>query len=551
MDHRLLTSEYDRVGSLGSGSIGKCYLARQKTTHREIVIKFVKNHPANLSEFQGVLQELFSLSHSALVPIIGYANSDPKKNRPMLLASDYFAHGSLLSMITSEKPMDNEMKMRILFGVAEALRFLHERGFVHGALTLGNILFDAHFEPKVSDYGLSPIRSGDATSSHDIPPDVFYYGCLVYSVLTEQLVDPHHLPSLPDTMPSCFQELISSCWNVNASRCFTFQFVVLKYMRDECILPLDALPRERFREYQANSLSPSFVTSVLIPSLTTLHRLRDENRELIADVEYLKSELASLSFLLSKMKVESHAAHSGANSITVVHASGMRRAASHREVPAEIPAKLPSHPVAEMAEPSGFGVIHTHGMIARQFSVAPTSLPMVLSEFGSIGPVAPIEGIFARMTREAGGVNVVHLGLVCITGNSLEKDRDADLAEIVNPQWNRCWTSQESPNSWIQFDFGAKQVIISSYSIKTYPCAKNFSHLRSWVLEGCTPAGKWFELDAREDNSDLNGKSRAATFTCNFSVHVNLVRLRQTGPNHHNDHYLIVANIEFFGDIVG
>jgi hypothetical protein len=167
------------------------------------------------------------------------------------------------------------------------------------------------------------------------------------------------------------------------------------------------------------------------------------------------------------------------------------------------------------------------------------------------GAFQTVKGIFAKLAREHGGnINVARQGLVTITGNSVEKIRDADLPEIVNLEWTRCWTSQNVPNSWLQFDFGSRQVAVTGYFIKTYPCVRNFSHLRSWVLEGCGPSGKWIELDARQDNHELNGKSRTAIFTCSVNAYASQIRLRQTGPNHHGDNYLILTNVEFFGDVV-
>jgi hypothetical protein len=163
-----------------------------------------------------------------------------------------------------------------------------------------------------------------------------------------------------------------------------------------------------------------------------------------------------------------------------------------------------------------------------------------------------VEGVFARLAREHGGdLNVAKEGLVTITGNSAEAGRDADLAELVNPDWTRCWISRDVPDSWIQFDFGSRQVAVSSYRIKTYPCVKGFSHLRTWVLEGCGFSGRWMQLDSRRDSQELNGRAKVATFNCSMSTFCNRIRLRQTGPNHHDDHYLVISNIEFFGDIVG
>jgi hypothetical protein len=157
------------------------------------------------------------------------------------------------------------------------------------------------------------------------------------------------------------------------------------------------------------------------------------------------------------------------------------------------------------------------------------------------------DGIMAHLAAENQGQNIADLGIVSITGNSADKSRDDDLHQVINYEWNRCWASANVPNSWIQFDFGLHQVLVTHYSIKTYPLGPGYSHLKSWVLEGYDPSGNWFDIDVRDDSSDLNGKSKVATFQCTNTNDAQIGRVRQTGSNHNGDDYLRLTNIEFFG----
>ncbi|OHT06703.1 hypothetical protein TRFO_25163 [Tritrichomonas foetus] len=161
---------------------------------------------------------------------------------------------------------------------------------------------------------------------------------------------------------------------------------------------------------------------------------------------------------------------------------------------------------------------------------------------------APFDGIFAHLTNEVKG-NLVEKGIVTITGNSADRNRENSLHEIINFEWNKCWTSANVPNSYIQFDFGVHQICITHYTIKTYLCGQGYSHLKNWVVEGCN-TGQWYEIDRRDDNNELNGKSRVATFQVASTGDFQMIRLRQTGPNHYGDNYLILTNIEFFGDFI-
>jgi hypothetical protein len=186
-------------------------------------------------------------------------------------------------------------------------------------------------------------------------------------------------------------------------------------------------------------------------------------------------------------------------------------------------------------------------MISPSLSFSHTSMGRLPPlELGPPGGQFNQDAIFAGMNQEARG-NVAKLGMVSITGNSADASREAEIVELINPEWGKCWMSKNQPNSWLMFDFNGRLLTITHYSIKTYSCTKGYSHLRSWALEGCAPNGKWFDLDVRDENMDLNGRNRSAVFHCTAVGHVAQIRLKQMGPNHHNDHYLILSNIEFFG----
>jgi hypothetical protein len=161
----------------------------------------------------------------------------------------------------------------------------------------------------------------------------------------------------------------------------------------------------------------------------------------------------------------------------------------------------------------------------------------------------PFCGIFAHLTEQAAGANIVTAGKVKITGNSTDDKRVLDIMRVVDFKWTGCWTSANAPNSWIAFDFTPSQVELRHYTIKTYHAKKGFSHLKSWKVEGCIPPGEWVLLDARKDTDDLNEKWAVQTFACTNHNAATVVRIVQTGPTHNNDNFLVLSNVEFFGII--
>ena len=175
-----------------------------------------------------------------------------------------------------------------------------------------------------------------------------------------------------------------------------------------------------------------------------------------------------------------------------------------------------------------------------------TSLKEVPSTIQFPYAYIPFDGIFAHLTTEANG-NICEKGVVAITGNNADPSREKCIHEVVNFEWNKCWTSSNVLNSYIEFDFLYHHVFITHYTIKTYPCGAGYSHLKNWVIEAFAN-DQWYEIDRRDDNNELNGKSKVATFQVAATGEFSKIRIRQTGPNHYGDNYLILTNVEFFGD---
>jgi hypothetical protein len=95
-----------------------------------------------------------------------------------------------------------------------------------------------------------------------------------------------------------------------------------------------------------------------------------------------------------------------------------------------------------------------------------------------------LHGVFAEMAKKAGGVKFAAPGDVTITGNSANSMRASHLLTVVNFEWKKCWSSENELNSWIQFDFGVRQISIWHYTVKTSAQKVGFLHFKSWNVEG-------------------------------------------------------------------
>lgn len=160
-DDDLITySDIELGEKIGSGSFGDVFKA--KYIHSIVAVKFIKNHSNNdQSEFKKEITVMKKLKSEYLVHFYGYSPSP----QPCLVM-EYMSNGSLYHLLRSE----NKVKLQndyiqIALDIAYGLAFLHSKKIVHRDIKSLNILINGSFRAKISDYGLSHIKSDTMTSS--------------------------------------------------------------------------------------------------------------------------------------------------------------------------------------------------------------------------------------------------------------------------------------------------------------------------------------------------------------------------------------------------
>ncbi|KAJ7067433.1 kinase-like domain-containing protein [Mycena amicta] len=86
------------------------------------------------------------------------------------LISPFCPGASILRFLAKRRP-PYEDKLKMLSGIADGLRYLHDRGIIHGNLCTKKILMNEHNEPVLSGYGMFAIlgSSSATTSMFSIP----------------------------------------------------------------------------------------------------------------------------------------------------------------------------------------------------------------------------------------------------------------------------------------------------------------------------------------------------------------------------------------------
>lgn len=165
------------------------------------------------------------------------------------------------------------------------------------------------------------------------------------------------------------------------------------------------------------------------------------------------------------------------------------------------------------------------------------------SDFDSNGIIYSLatSGGFAPYT------NPESSGWVKTSASSLDATSEPTSA-IVGNQVVRCVT-QPLPDSWMAVEFLNQKVQPTHYTLRHYS-SWNTEALRNWVLEASNNGINWVTLSEHTNDTSLN--SIGATHTWAIPGADQLVpyshfRIRQTGVNSNNHHYLALSGFEVYG----
>lgn len=236
---------YELGESLGSGGFGQVFRAYQPSVGREVAIKIIFSHYANLPEFirrfEAEAHFVARLEHPRIVPLYDFWREPDNA----YIVMRYLSGGSLRDKLKQGKALPLELTSRVLDQIAEALAFAHYKGIIHRDLKPENILFDPQDNAYLADFGIAKDLTQDQKLTQSdvvmgtpgylspeqvqirpvvIQTDIYPLGIVVYEMLTgehpfgkvsdgemysKHLRDP--LPSLqllrPD-LPSAVNEVL-------------------------------------------------------------------------------------------------------------------------------------------------------------------------------------------------------------------------------------------------------------------------------------------------------------------------------------------------------
>lgn len=146
---------------LGRGGFGIVYQATWR--HTEVAVKQLLMTDLSsdaVEEFKKESTIMAGLRSPHIVQFYGCCVS-PKYS----LIMEYMPKGSLYRFLHSKEILDWPLRYRIITDIACGLAFLHTDEILHRDLKSLNILLDEHFRAKLSDFGLSKVKSETRSTS--------------------------------------------------------------------------------------------------------------------------------------------------------------------------------------------------------------------------------------------------------------------------------------------------------------------------------------------------------------------------------------------------
>lgn len=139
---------------LGSGGMGRVYLARQLSLDRPVALKVMSREwaadPIFVARFTREAYAAAQLSHPNIVRIYDIGQTQGTHYFSM----EYVPGESLADLVKRCGPLDPETAVGVILQAARGLKHAHDRGLIHRDVKPDNLLIDDQGVVKVADLGL-------------------------------------------------------------------------------------------------------------------------------------------------------------------------------------------------------------------------------------------------------------------------------------------------------------------------------------------------------------------------------------------------------------
>jgi serine/threonine protein kinase len=217
----LRIDRYVLLDQIGSGGMGRVFLARDTRLSRQVALKILSrermSNPRALARFRREAKVGAQLQHENLIRV--YDEGD-LGGMPYLVM-EYITGQTIAQMVADQTRLSSGAACELARQVALGLDHLHQKGLLHRDVNPTNILVDRDGTAKLTDLGLAidladaedvVTRDGATVGTFDyISPeqarnprqidtrsDIYSLGCTLYHMISGQV--PFPAPSLPEKL---------------------------------------------------------------------------------------------------------------------------------------------------------------------------------------------------------------------------------------------------------------------------------------------------------------------------------------------------------------
>lgn len=192
--------KYKVIGTLGEGSFGRVYKAKQVSDGNLVALKVISKRGRSNKELRGFRRECEIQRNLHHPNIIQMLDSFETENEIVVITE--FAHKELTAVLSKVGFLPEDQVQQIVFDLVSALFYLHSNRVLHRDLKPQNILLDIKNHAKLCDFGFARNMS---TGTHvltsikgtplymapelideqpyDYTADLWSLGCIIYEML--------------------------------------------------------------------------------------------------------------------------------------------------------------------------------------------------------------------------------------------------------------------------------------------------------------------------------------------------------------------------------